>query len=129
MATVAARPGKSRDESRRPELRELPATPPGGGAVRVFIFYSGAVLLTGLVSLLFADLLWRSGWSTSRTILLLLFVLLFFFAAIGCLNALYGFVLRRIGDTYRITTLTDYKKQSIETSGTAIIVPIYNEQV
>ena len=31
---------------------------------RVFVFYSCALLLTGLVSLLFADLLWRTGWST-----------------------------------------------------------------
>ena len=30
---------------------------------RVFIFYSSALLLTGLVSILFADLLWRTGWS------------------------------------------------------------------
>lgn len=129
MATVVAEPEESQDEPRRPELREVPATPPGGGWLRVFVFYSGAVLLTGLVSLLFADLLWRTGWSTSRTVLLALFVLLFFFAAIGCLNALYGFVLRRIGDTYRITTLADYKNQNIETSSTAIIVPIYNEEV
>ena len=34
---------------------------------RLFIFYSSAVLLTGLVSMLFADLLWRTGWSASRT--------------------------------------------------------------
>jgi hypothetical protein len=37
---------------------------------RLFIFYSCALLLTGLVSMLFADLLWRTGWSASRTVLL-----------------------------------------------------------
>ena len=41
---------------------------------RVFIFYSCALLLTGLVSMLFADLLWRTGWSPSGIVLLCLFV-------------------------------------------------------
>src|ERR1700735_4856133 len=76
---------------------------------RVFIFFSFAVLLTGLVSMLFADLLWRSGWSASRTFLLVLFILLFFFSAIGCMNGLYGFILRRLGDGRRITRLADYR--------------------
>ena len=55
---------------------------------RLFIFYSCALLLTGLVSMLFADLLWRTGWSTSRTVLMVLFVVLFLFAAIGCTHGL-----------------------------------------
>ncbi len=45
---------------------------------RVFMFFSCAVLLTGCVSLLFADLLLRTGWSTSRSVLLVLFIILFF---------------------------------------------------
>jgi len=32
---------------------------------RLFIFYSSAFVLTGLVSMLFADLLWRTGWSVA----------------------------------------------------------------
>ena len=43
---------------------------------RLFVFYSSAVTLTGLVSMLFADLLWRTGWSAARTVLLALFVIL-----------------------------------------------------
>ena len=58
---------------------------------RLFIFYSSAVLLTGLVSMMFADLLWRTGWSAARTVLLILFVILFLFAAIGCMHGIYGF--------------------------------------
>ena len=41
---------------------------------RLFLFFSSAVLLTGAVSMLFADLLWRTGWSASRTVLLVLFI-------------------------------------------------------
>ena len=94
---------------------------------RLFIFYSSAVLLTGLVSMLFADLLWRTGWSTSRTVLLVLFVILFLFAAIGCMHGIYGFVLRTFGTRRRITRLADYRAQSIAGTSTAIVFPIYNE--
>src|SRR5664279_4679595 len=73
--------------------------------LRLFIFFSCALLLTGLVSMLFADLLWRTGWSTSCTVLLVLFVVLFLFAAIGCMHGLYGFVLRMFGDDRCITRL------------------------
>ena len=97
--------------------------------LRVFLFYSFAVLLTGLVSMIFADLLWRSGWSMSRTVLLLLFIVLFFFSAIGCMTGIYGFILRRLGDEERITRLADYRNQTIDGTSTAIIFPIYNEDV
>ena len=52
------------------------------------------MLLTGLVSLMFADLLWRTGWSHVAHVLLVLFVILFFLTAIGCMHGVYGFVLR-----------------------------------
>ncbi len=94
---------------------------------RLFIFYSSAVLLTGLVSMLFADLLWRTGWSASRTVLLVLFVILFLFAAIGCMHGIYGFVLRTFGTRWRITRLADYRAPSIAGTSTAIVFPICNE--
>ena len=96
---------------------------------RVFIFYSCALLLTGLVSLLFADLLLRTGWSAARTVLLVLFVILFLFAAIGCVHGVYGFFLRTFGDRRRITNLNDYRGQNIDGTSTAIVFPVYNEDV
>ena len=48
---------------------------------RLFLFFTSAFVLTGLVSMLFADLLWRTGWSASRTVLLVLFIILFFLTA------------------------------------------------
>jgi membrane glycosyltransferase len=96
---------------------------------RLFIFFSAAVLLTGVVSMLFADLLWRTGWSAPRTILLVLFVILFLFAAIGCMHGAYGFILRMFGDQQRITRLTDYRAQSIAGTSTAIVFPIHNENI
>jgi membrane glycosyltransferase len=105
-------------------VQPMPQTQRG---MRLFIFYSVAVLLTGFVSMLFADLLWRTGWSTSRTILLMLFVVLFFLAAIGFVHGLFGFVLRIVGDRQRITALADYRDQSLAGTSTALVFPIYNE--
>jgi membrane glycosyltransferase len=93
---------------------------------RLFVFFSSALLLTGVVSLMFADLLWRTGWSTSRTILLILFVILFLFAAIGCMHGVYGFALRILGTRRRITQAA-YRDQNIDGISTALVFPIYNE--
>jgi len=104
----------------------LPRRPRGW---RVFIFYSCALLPTGLVSLIFADLLWRTGWSAACTVLLILFVILFLFAAIGCVHGVFGFVLRMCGDRRRITNLKSYRDQPLDGISTAIIFPVYNENV
>ena len=94
---------------------------------RLFLFYTSALVLTGFVSLLFADLLWRTGWSTSRTVLMTLFVILFLLTAIGCMHGVYGFFIRIFGTKRRITALKLYKTQNIDGTSTAIIFPIYNE--
>jgi membrane glycosyltransferase len=95
---------------------------------RVFIFYSCALLLTGLVSMLFADLLWRTGWSVSAVVLLCLFIILFLLTAVGCIHGVFGFFLGWVDDR-RLTRLGEYKTQSIAGANTAIIFPIYNEDI
>src|SRR5271170_2631246 len=106
MSNAAAASALSQAERPSPSLGVSPL-PPGTPGRRIFFFYSSAVLLTGVVSLIFADLLWRTGWSTSRTILFVLFVFHFLFAAIGCMHGVYGFFLRLLGDRRRITKLSD----------------------
>ncbi len=103
---------------------KMARVPPGW---RVFLFYSAALLLTGLVSLLFADLLWRTGWSTSGIVLLCLFIVLFLLIAIGCTHGVFGFVLRRTGDR-RLTQLEDYRSRNIKGVSTALVFPVHNEQ-
>jgi membrane glycosyltransferase len=97
--------------------------------IRPFIFFSSAMLPTGLVSLLFADLLWRSGWTNSSTILLVLFIILFLLISIGCMHGVYGFILRTIGASDQITQLGDYRSKNIAGVGTAVVFPIFNEEV
>ncbi len=101
--------------------------PPLRRGWRLFLFFSSAVLLTGAVSLLFADLLWRTGWSTSRTVLLGLFIILFLLTAVGCMHGIYGFFIRTFGSRRRITGLKPYRDANIEGVSTAVIFPIYNE--
>jgi membrane glycosyltransferase len=103
------------------------SAPPLRRGLRLFLFFSSAVLLTGLVSMLFADLLWRTGWSASRTVLLVLFIILFLLTAIGCMHGVYGFLIRIFGARRRITALKEYKDTNIDGVSTAIIFPIYNE--
>ena len=94
---------------------------------RLFLFFTSAFVLTGFVSLLFADLLWRTGWSASRTVLLVLFIILFFLTAVGCMHGVYGFFIRIFGTRRRLTALKPYKEQNIDGVSTAIIFPIYIE--
>src|SRR5438128_841249 len=96
---------------------------------RVFFFYLTALVLTGFVTILFVDLLWRTGWSMSRNLLLAVFVVLFFLAAVGCLHGVFGFFVRRLGDKRRLTCRSDYRPRSIAATNTALIFPIYNENV
>ena len=110
-----------------PSLAAMPL-PPGRG-LRVFLFFSSALLLTGVVSLIFADLLWRTGWSASRTLLLVLFVVLFFFTAVGCMHGVFGFFVRMGGDRLRLTRRGTHLSQSLAGTSTAIICPVYNEDV
>jgi membrane glycosyltransferase len=105
-----------------------PVTPPRNRrGWRLFLFYSSALLLTGFVSMIFADLLWRTGWSASRTVLLVLFVILFLLTAVGCTHGVYGFLIRIFGTRRRITALKNFRDQKISGTSTAIIFPIYNE--
>ena len=106
-----------------------PPLPSGRRRWRIFLFYSSAMLLTGLVSMLFADLLWRTGWSASRTALLGLFIVLFFLIAVGATHGVFGFCARRLGDRQRITRLADYKSSGIADANTALLFPVFNENV
>jgi membrane glycosyltransferase len=94
---------------------------------RLFMFFTSALVLTGIVSMLFADLLWRTGWGASRTVLLALFILLFLLTAVGCMHGVYGFFIRIFGTRRRITAMKPFKEQKIDGVSTAIIFPIYNE--
>src|SRR5687768_6144922 len=100
--------------------RTLPGT-------RIFLFFGFALLITGVISLLFADLLWRRGWTANSTIIMCLFVPLMFLNANGAMHGIYGFWARRRGDAQRITALNEFQSVDISPTSTVILFPIYNE--
>ena len=59
---------------------------------QLFLFFTSALVLTGVISMLFADLLWRTGWSASRTVLLVLFIILFLLTAPAACTAFMDFL-------------------------------------
>ncbi len=97
--------------------------------VRLFLFISLTLLLTGANTWLFADWLWRLDWTAWHTVLLILFFILNFAVSFGCLHAVFGFIVRRRGDRGRITALHPSSDTDISAVATAIVVPIYNEDV
>ncbi|HVW19959.1 MAG TPA: glucans biosynthesis glucosyltransferase MdoH [Opitutaceae bacterium] len=96
---------------------------------RRFLFFSAIVVLTGFASWFMADLLWRDGMTRLEVGMLALFVILFAHIATGFCSALVGFyVVNRGGDSCRLTTtLADAERTPL--ASTAVIMPIFNEDV
>ena len=100
-------------------------------ARRRFMFFSSIFVLTSLATWFMADLLWRGGLDPFEIVLLLLFVLLFAHIATGFCMALIGlYVVNRGGDSCRITNTVDWAAaRDLPLAGTAVIIPVYNENV
>ena len=96
---------------------------------RRFVFFSSIFFLTSLATWFMADLLWRDGISGLEMVLLALFVVLFAHIATGFCTAIVGFyVLNRGGDSCRITaTIPDGEEPPL--ASTAIVMPVFNEDV
>ncbi len=89
------------------------------------------VFVTGLASLVLADLLWGlplAGWGV---VVWLLFTVLFAQIAFGTAQAVFGFIARRgRGDPCQLAlTLTPEEEARIPLAPTAIVLPVYNEEV
>ncbi|MBI5768200.1 MAG: glucans biosynthesis glucosyltransferase MdoH [Verrucomicrobia bacterium] len=96
---------------------------------RRFLFFSAIFGLTSVATWFMADLLWRDGISVLEFALLTLFVILFAHIAVGFCTALVGFyVLNRGGDSSRVTaTLAPGEEPPL--APTAIVMPVFNEDV
>ena len=100
-------------------------------ARRRITFFTSIFMFTGFATWFMADLFWRTGFGGVEIALLVLFVILFAHIATGFCTALIGFfVVNRGGDSCRIVNTADWasaKDQPL--AGTAVIVPVYNEDV
>ena len=96
---------------------------------RRFSFFSSIFVLTSLATWFMADLLWRGGLTGVELVLLLLFVVLFSQVAIGFCTAMTGFyVINRGGDSRRITR-TVARGEEVPLASTAVVMPVFNEDV
>ncbi|MGD1030276.1 MAG: glucans biosynthesis glucosyltransferase MdoH, partial [Opitutaceae bacterium] len=97
---------------------------------RRFLFFSAIFVLTSFATWFMADLLWRDGITRVEIVLLLLFVVLFGYVAAGFCTALVGFyVINRGGDSSRISMTLPPEGEPPPLASTAIVIPIYNEDV
>ena len=121
-----------------------PSTPPAGDAHfevrpllsprrrerRRFLFFSAVILITGLATAVLGDILWSHHISTARVALLVLFVPLCAMVSLGFVQACAGFmVLSRGSDSTRITRTLPNPVIPDCLPVTAIVMPIYNENV
>lgn len=96
---------------------------------RRFLFFSAIFFVTSLATWFMADLLWRNGLSAVELVLLLLFVILFANIAVGFCTAMVGlYVINRGGDSSRVTT-TLRPGEDWPLASTAIVMPVFNEDV
>lgn len=96
---------------------------------RRFLFFSAIFGVTSLATWFMADLLWRDGLTTIELILLILFVILFAHIAVGFCTALVGFyVINRGGDSSRVTATLN-PDEDWPLASTAIVMPVFNEDV
>lgn len=104
---------------------------PGRIARRRATFFSSAFALTALATWFMADLLWRDGgFSGIEWPILVLFVILFSQIAIGFMTAVLGYyVINRGGDTRRIGYTIDWDNENVDLASTAVVMPVFNEDV
>ncbi|MFT3781639.1 MAG: glucans biosynthesis glucosyltransferase MdoH [Nibricoccus sp.] len=95
------------------------------------LFFTAVFVLTSLATWFMADLFWRdnNGIRGLEWALLVLFVILFSQVAVGFVTALLGFyVINRGGDS-RLITKTVKPDEDVPLASTAIIMPVFNEDV
>ncbi len=96
---------------------------------RRFTFFSSIFVLTCLATWFMADLLWHDGLTGVEIALLVLFIILFSQIAVGFCTAIAGFyVVNRGGDSRRITA-TIAPDEPLRMASTAVIMPMFNEDV
>jgi membrane glycosyltransferase len=97
---------------------------------RRILFFSLVLLLTTLATWVMADILWRGGMNSCEIAILILFAVLLTPVSFGIVQALTGFlILWHRRDSARLLSLLEKKDISVELPVTAVVLPIFNEDV
>jgi membrane glycosyltransferase len=94
------------------------------------LFFTLAFMLTSTAAWVMADLLWRGGITGIEMALLVIFTILFSFISLGFAQAVIGFlILWRGKNKFRMLSLLADADPAAELPVTAIVMPIFNEDV
>ncbi len=112
-------------------LKASPSTSRWHTALRQFIFFSIVLFVSAGGTWIMADILWRGGISGVEICMLILFAPLFTLITFGFVQAVLGFFIMLLPrDPFLITNCLPKKPAAPEDiSMTAIVAPIYNEDV
>ncbi len=120
---------KQEERAAEPVLPAVPVLGAGAGPRRRLMFVAVFLLLAGAGNLLFADYLWRSQLYGLKYVILVLFFVLFTYLAFSFTTTLFGFIAR----SRRLNISGSIDAAEIEIPDdlppTAILFPIYNEDV
>lgn len=97
-------------------------------SLRQALFLAAGAGLTIAGTWLFYDLFKVDGFTALEGVLLALFVVLFAQIAFGFSIALWGFVIRLLGEPFQIMHTLDTADTSGPPGSTAIVMPVYNEE-
>lgn len=111
-----------------PDIPENAAVPERYGWRRAF-FFSLVLVLTSAAAWIMADILWRGGMTGLEWALLGLFTALFALVAFGFVQALCGFAMILKGDRILVTHITDSAAPLDPAAVTALVFPVFNEDV
>lgn len=92
------------------------------------LFFTTVMLIALIAVFLWADFLWRTGFSGLKGLLVVLFVPLVLQLSFGFCQSFFGFCLRRIGPRRgRITKMGGDDLHTVRLAPTALLFPVYNE--
>jgi membrane glycosyltransferase len=92
-------------------------------------FFTGVFVLTSIAVWFMADLMWRNGMGITDWAPLLLFTVLFAQIAVGFVTAVIGFFMQNRGGDRKRIEATLAAGEDVPLASTAIIMPVFNEDV
>lgn len=93
-----------------------------------FFFFCVNFIIAMSATILMADLFWRIGFNLLYTTILAIFFILTWQISLGITHSVFGFFSRpKRGRFDHITETINYSNEKILLAGTAILIPIYNE--
>ncbi|KAF0095154.1 MAG: membrane glycosyltransferase [Puniceicoccaceae bacterium 5H] len=110
-------------------LSGSPALSAKRASLRRFLFLATFTIISVAGILLFADFMWRTGIYDIKWVVLVLYAILFTHISLGFCNALFGFISLRGNRSVGRINASIPEDSDTPLAATAILFPVYNEDV